>query len=171
MQVVTSKSFGLLIAYVIPGFVLLWGIEPYFTSVQTWLGQPSQQSPTVGGFLYVTIASVGLGQLLSTARWMLIDTLHHHTGIPKPDWSFRRLEDNVAAFDRLIEDHYRYYQFAANGIVAVTLAAVLRWIAIDFSCRQFLLLLLIDVLLFISSRDTLRKYYRRVEEFLPGDGR
>jgi hypothetical protein len=163
---VTTNNFGLLIAFVLPGFVLLWGMAPYSSTVREWLGQATSNTPTVGGFLYITMASVGVGQLVSTLRWLLIDSLHHGTGVDKPNIDFSRLKDSVEAFDRLIEIHYRYYQWHANTLIASTIAAVLNWSANGFRCHEFCLLLVIDVLLYLGSRDTLQKYYRRVEDLL-----
>jgi hypothetical protein len=168
---VTTNNFGLLIAFVLPGFVLLWGIAPYSSTISGWLGQTTTDAPTVGGFLYVTLVSVGLGQLVSTLRWLLIDTIHHHTGIQKPNWSFSQLrsKETVAAFDRFVEDHYRYYQFHANGLVAITLAMILRWHAVGFRLTDVVLLLLCDALLFVGSRDNLQRYYRRAESVLSAE--
>ena len=166
MKDVTSANFGLLIASVLPGFVLLWGLEPYSETIHVWMGQSASGDTGVGGFLYVTVASVGLGQLVSTLRWLLIDSLHHRTGLRKPSWNFRKLKDSVDAFEQLIEIHYRYYQWHANSLIALTLAAFLRWPADGFNGRLFVLLIFVDALLFIGSRDTLSKYHRRVEELL-----
>jgi hypothetical protein len=163
---VTAANFGLLIAYVLPGFVLLWGLEPYSETVQTWMGQSSSANAGVGGFLYITVASVGVGQVVSTIRWLMIDRIHHATGIERPNWNFARLSGTVDAFDRLIEDHYRYYQFHANGLIAVTTAAFLIWWAHGFRWTALLMVIAVDAVLFAGSRDTLRKYYRRVEEVL-----
>lgn len=163
---VTPASFGLLMAYLIPGFIVLWGLEPHVYAARLWLGQSTENAPTIGGFLYATIAAVALGQLTSTVRWLLIDPVHHHTGIAKPAWNFSRLPQTIAAFDRLIEDHFRYYQFHANGLVAVITAAILHWTANGFRVSQCLLLIVVVSLLYIGSRDTLAKYYRRVEEIL-----
>lgn len=168
MKDVTTNNFGLLIAFVLPGLVLLWGMAPYSTTISGWLGQTTSDNATVGGFLYITLASVGVGQLVSTLRWLLIDSLHHRTGIHKPDWSFSQLSsrNTVAAFDRLIEDHYRFYQFHANGLVSLTLAMILRWQALEFRFGDCVFLLLCDALLFVGARDNLSKYYRRVENVL-----
>ncbi len=106
---------------------------------------------------------------MSTLRWLLIDTLHHRTGINPPNWNFRKLKDRVAAYDRLIEIHYRYYQWHANALIAVTISAALRWTVNGHRRREVLLLLFIDLLLYLGSRDTLQKYYRRVEELLARD--
>ena len=169
MKDVTSNNFGLLIAYVLPGFVVLWGMASHSSTISGWLGQATSSAPTVGGFLYVTLASVGLGQLVSTLRWLLIDSLHHATGIQKPNVDFSRLKDSVDAFDRLIEIHYRYYQWHANALIASIVAATLHWFADGFQCHEFCLLVAIDLLLYFGSRDTMSKYYRRVEDLLPRD--
>ena len=171
MRDVTTNNFGLLIAFVLPGFVLLWGIAPYSSTISGWLGQTTTDAPTVGGFLYVTLVSVGLGQLVSTLRWLLIDSIHHHTGIHKPNWSFSQLrsKETVAAFDRFVEDHYRYYQFHANGLVAITLAMILRWHVVGFRLIDIVLVLLCDALLFVGSRDNLQRYYRRAESVLSAE--
>lgn len=166
MRDVTSANFGLLIAFVIPGFILLWGIAPYAETVQAWIEPAKTENAIVGGFLYVTVASTGLGHFVSTVRWLLIDSIHHISGVDRPEWNFRRLQESVAAFDQLIEIHYRYYQAHANTLVAITAAAILRWSAFGFRWDQLLLVISSGVVLFLGSRDTLSKYYRRVEELL-----
>ena len=56
-----------------------------------------------GGFLYITIASVSAGLIVSTVRWAVVDALHALTGIRQPSWDFASLRDNVAAYDKLID--------------------------------------------------------------------
>lgn len=166
MKDVTSANFGLLIAYVLPGFILLWGMEPFSSTIQFWFGQSNTQTSSLGGFLYVTVASVGVGQFTSTIRWMVIDAIHHRTGIRPPVWNFSKLTKNVAAFDQLIEIHYRYYQWHANTFVALNFAVLLRAMVYGISATQFGILMAVDAVLFVGSRDTLRKYYHRVNELL-----
>ncbi|MCA9073719.1 MAG: hypothetical protein KDA93_01710 [Planctomycetaceae bacterium] len=162
MQDLTTKNFGLLIAYVLPGFTLLWGASHHSITLQTWLGQTSSDLPTVGGFLYVTLGSVAAGMTASTVRWLLIDTLHHWTGLRQPAWDFSQLADRVLAFDTLIEIHYRFYQWHANMIVALLSCFMLRWTAVGINAEEVTTVILLCGLFFIGSRDTLRKYYARV---------
>ncbi len=98
MEPLKNDSFGLLIAYVLPGFVALSATAFYSETVRSWLGASSSFSPSVGGFLYVTLASTALGLLISTIRWAVIDRLHHATGIREPKWDFSTLQRNFAAF-------------------------------------------------------------------------
>ena len=162
MQDITTKNFGLLIAYILPGFLLLWGGSHHSQTLQGWLGQSSSELPTVGGFLYVTLGSIVAGMMASTLRWLLIDTLHHWTGLRQPPWDFSQLADRVSAFDTLIEIHYRFYQHYANMIVALVGCFLLRWTAVGFRVGEAVAVLLFTCLYGVASRDTLNKYYARV---------
>ena len=175
MTAVTDKTFGLLIAYLLPGFICLWGVSHFSPTVQSWLGAATQDAPTLGGFLYVTVASIGAGLTASTVRWLLIDTLHHWTGIRAPSWDFSKLQRNVAAFQMLVEIHYRYYQFYGNGFIAIIFAWTLRRVSIGFLSGGWGLFdvgsLVVSLVLLAGSRDTLRKYYARTTGFLDSSSR
>ena len=170
MRDVTSENFGLLIAYLLPGFVVLWGARPLVPGVALWLAASPGTAPTVGGFLYATLGSVAAGMFVSALRWAVIDTLHHHTGIPEPRWDFARFPANAAAIDSLVYDHYRYYQHYANMLVALGIAYAARaWAGEIFPGQGGwwdLGFLLVGVVLYLGSRDALRKYYQRTASIL-----
>ncbi|MFW6114310.1 MAG: hypothetical protein ACOC7K_01065 [bacterium] len=85
----------------------------------------SGESPgTVGGFLYVTMASMAAGMLVSALRWLVIDTIHHRSGVAPPELDFSTFENKHAAFAILAENHYRYAQHYGNLLVALLLAAI-----------------------------------------------
>jgi hypothetical protein len=170
MGEVSGKNFGLVIAYLLPGFVLLWTTSDWLGEIQSWFGACSAGSPTVGGFLHVTLASLAAGLTLSAIRWLLLDTLHHRTGVKKPDWDFSNLQANLAAFEGAVENHYRYYQFFGS-MVLVTLVAAAH--AGHFSSQLSANLssvtatsTILTVLFFVASRDALRKYYGRTSALL-----
>jgi hypothetical protein len=158
-----ARGFGLLIAYVLPGFVTLVGLGWTSDAVQLWLIGASNAGPTVGSFFYVFMASVGAGMVASLVRWACLDTLHHMTGLDRPVLDESRLVERLPAFDYLVEQHYRYYQFYGNTMVATILAFVL-WrtsptgAATAVGWAEFGLVVLVS--LFVAgSRDALRKYY------------
>lgn len=156
-----------MISYLLPGLTVLWGVSYFSPTVQMWLGDRSSDAPTIAGFLYVTLLAVGAGVVVSTVRWMIVDRIHHWTGVRRPDFNYARLEQNIGAFDVLVRHHYEYYKFHSNGVVAVLFAYLARRIAtgfwstppgmVDVGC------LLLAGILFAGSRDNLRNYYRRVE--------
>lgn len=168
MREVSGRNFGLLIAYVLPGLALLWAASPFSPEVQSLLtAVPAGdvEAPTVGGFLYITLASVAAGMLASTIRWALLDPIHHRTGIPRPAWDDSQLQKNLDAFEALVEAHFRYYQHYANSLVAMFFALAMRLAAVN-GCLWGLGptdigILLITILYWAGSRDTLRRYYAR----------
>ena len=114
----SNENFGLVIAYILPGFVALWGVSYFSPTVESWITASQQGAPSVAGFMYVTLASVGTGLTVSGVRWLVIDTIHHLTGLTRPEWKFVNLDDKLKGFLTLNEGHYRYYQHFANMFVA-----------------------------------------------------
>lgn len=168
MQNVNNDNFGTLISYLVPGATALLGLSIYVEPVRRLLLVPNQESPTVGGFLYVTATAIAVGMTVGAVRWALIDKLHHFTGIRLPALNFRMLSERVAAMNLLIEIHYRYYLFYANQLVATSFSygcfrfknhsLNLVWLDIAFC--------LLAAIFFMASRDTLRKYYSRLTQTL-----
>ncbi len=169
MKEVSSGNFGLLIGFVLPGFIALWGLGYSSVTVRLWLSGAGA-TPTVGGFMFVTLASVAAGVTVSTMRWLVIDTIHHWTGIQQPHWDFAQLQDNVGAYNVLNDIHYKFYLFHANGLISLLFVYAARrmhygmftapvgWFDLGFAFVAFVL--------FIGSRDVLRKYYARVSHLL-----
>lgn len=170
MRDVTSSNFGLLIAYLLPGFTALWGASYFSPVLRVWLLGSDTDPPTLGGFLYVTLASLAAGLTVSTVRWMVIDSIHHATGIPRPRWDFGTFQKSIEAYGTLTENHYRYYQFYANMLISLAFAYAARCASVGFRSPAlgwmdagFILLMIV---LFAGSRDTFRKYHARLDQIL-----
>ena len=172
MQSVTNANFGPLIAYLVPGATALWGISEFVPSLRSWFAVVPMQTPTIGGFLYLTVASIACGMVVSAIRWAVIDTFHCITGLPLPALDFSNLGQNVDAFNLLIEIHYKHFQFYSNEFIALAIAYgsyrikrghfwSLGWIDAGF--------LAIEAILLWTSRDTLKKYYFRSQQLLGVD--
>jgi len=172
MKDTSVTSFGLVIAFLIPGFGVLWGLSGFSPTVEQWLGASPTEAPAIGGFLYGTLASIAAGLIVSAIRWAAVDSLHHATGVKPPRWDFSQLQKNVQAFDVLVEVHYRYYQFYANTLVAFAVVyCANRWAEQGILARRPVgwldaMGVGLAIILWIASRDTLRKYYSRTASIL-----
>ena len=171
MKDVSEKNFGLVIAYLLPGFICLWGLSFSSNEIAAWLANSSAgESPSVGGFLYATLASLAIGLVLSALRWLVIDHFHYWTGIPPPSIDFSELRDadKFAAFQAVVEAHYRHYQYYSNtlvGIIVSFLTYIVR--GPDFpSWYTWVAVVAILIALFCGSRDAMRKYFVRAEKIL-----
>lgn len=173
MHSVSNDNFGPLIAYLVPGATVLVGVSPSSPTLQQWLATAPAASPTIGGFLYITVASLAVGMTLSAIRWLLVDTLHRITGLPSPAFDFAELAASVEAYILLIEIHYRHYQFYANMLIAVAVVYggyrvrlgghAVGWVDLG--------VVVLEGVFFVTSRDTLRKYYSRSLQLSSGRSR
>jgi hypothetical protein len=170
MNTLSNENFGLVIAYILPGFVALWGVSFFSPTVESWIMVSQQGAPTVAGFMYVTLASIGTGLTVSGIRWAIIDSIHHLTGLVRPAWKFVNLDEKLQGFITLNEAHYRYYQFFSGMFVAVafTYSAWLVWNGKGLRAAGWanLHFVILEIVLFVNSRDTLAKYYSRVAQLL-----
>lgn len=156
------NNFGLVIAYVLPGFTALQGF-PLLAPGQAAWGTGGDPNPPLTAFLSGTVMALAAGLTVSAVRWFVIDRLHHWTGLRKSERDFARLEKNVAAFEFLVLVHYRYYKFYANMVVALVWSYATRDYLLGWRGALDLPLVL---LFFLASRDSLRKYYERTGELL-----
>lgn len=169
MNEVASDNFGFLIAYLLPGATVLWGLSPYSALLRSWFTVTPADAPTIGGFLYLTVASLAAGMTVSAVRWLIVDTAHALSGVSVPSLNFSKLGANVEAFSLLIDIHYRFFQFHANMVVAVLIAYVAyranlgqqgSWGWPDVGVA------VLEVVFFVTSRDNLKKYYARAASLL-----
>ena len=170
MTEVSSSNFGYLVAYIIPDFLVVAAASTVSPTLRSWLGTTAASAPTVGGFLYVTLASVGAGMAVSALRWLVLDTVHHRTGVPRPAWDVSMLPASRTAFETFVEFHYRHYQFYANSLVALVISVPAWHQASTRSPVHPLVVGLITAgviaLFFTASRDTLHKYVSRTNALL-----
>ena len=169
MQSVSNANFGPLIAYLVPGATALWGLSQFSPPIQAWFAATPANAATIGGFLYLTIASLAVGMTVTAIRWALIDMLHAATGLRPPNLDFSKLHGRVDAFNLLIEIHYRHYQYYANMFVATAIAYVCYRIKIGVMLHvgwTDLGIGLLEAVFFMTSRDTLREYYQRTQQLL-----
>jgi len=162
MKEIGNSNIGLVMAYVLPGFMALVG----------WLSTPPGRPgglPTVGGFMFVTLASIGLGLAVSATRFVFLDPIYGLLGLRRPVWDDRRLQANLDAYHTLIAIHYNYYRFYANTIVAILFAYAVRRVSLagsgfpDWTEPTVLGLVLIFG---VTAYDNLRNYYRRADRLL-----
>ncbi len=169
MKDVTSNNFGVLIAYLVPGATALWGISLFSPAVSVWFASTPEDAPTISGFLYLTVASLAAGMTVTAIRWACVDLVHSMTGLRAPELDFSTLPGKVDAYNLLIEIHYRHYQFYSNAFIATAIAYICHRINLGTLCRIDWIdpgFVLVEAIFFLTSRDTLRRYYQRTEQLL-----
>jgi hypothetical protein len=166
----SSPNFGLVVAYLLPGFIGLAGIALLVPAVAHWLAPVAGQCEAgVGAPVYAVLAATAMGMVLSCVRWIMVDHLHHAMGVAPPVWEMDRLEQRLPVFTQLVEFHYRYYQFYANTLMAaVWTYSLSRWVGhVPFlGFGTDLGMVVLCAALFAGSRDALAKYYARTGQLI-----
>jgi hypothetical protein len=169
MSQASQWQFGLIMAYILPGFIALVGMAPLLPVVATWLHPVDQSGLGLGPPVYAVLAATAVGLFLSCFRWLTIDQIHYETGVRRPEWDDQQLVTALGGFDYLVQNHFRYYEFCGNTLVAVLWAYGLnRWMGtVPFlGAGTDLGILVVLVVLFTASRDALAKYYTRTRRLL-----
>jgi hypothetical protein len=163
-----TGNFGVVIAFVLPGVVALWGIGYQVPDVvHGWFKRPEAT-----GFLFVVLVSLAVGVFVSGLRWLFFEKVCRSFGLEYPSTDYRRLTSTDAGMRALsftIEHTYRHYQFNANMAVALMLAYGARLSAgVTRSCSEEIagLALLVAVVasLLASARSCLGAYYKDLRE-------
>jgi hypothetical protein len=133
MEEKLSKQLGYVIAYLIPGFVGLYGLSTLVPDLKGWLGTAGKPESSFGGPLFVLLASLGIGVFLSGARYFVFDKglwkwpwLSRWFNIPEKlsadeEAAVKRDEKTRAVHEDYREQFYRYYEFYANTSLAIAL--------------------------------------------------
>ena len=169
MQTVSDSNFGPLIAYLVPGATVLLGLSQLSPTIATWFAAEPTTPPTIGGFLYLTLASFAAGMTVSAVRWVVVDTMHAWTGLPMPRLDFSDLGRNVTALSLLIEIHYRHYLWFSNELVALAIAYGCYRVNLGVTAEVGwldALFVLLEGVFFAASRDTMTKFHVRSHQLL-----
>ena len=162
------RSFGYIVAYILPGLVALWAASLIWTDVPISTYLDARADVSASGWFFLIFGSLGIGLIVSSVRWLLVDTIHHRTGLTAPRIDFSRLQDRQEAFLTAVEHNYRYYQFYANLFVSLVFALFgsVAQVSGLWSAKTYAAVVSLSVLLFVASRDCLRRYYVRLGQVL-----
>lgn len=164
-----QQQFGLIVAFLLPGFIGLAGVAPLVPAVGQWLQPVNQGDLGFGPPIYALLSAATVGMIMSCFRWLVVDHLLEWTGVPKPVRGYENLPDKLDAFDYLIDVHYRYYQFYSNTLVATVWAylpnRIMGTLPLLGPGTDLGVLILCAVLL-AGLRDTLTKYRQKLGRVL-----
>jgi hypothetical protein len=115
-----SKSFDHLLAFVLPGLVVLWGysyVDP--NGLGAWFVTASTTNTSVGGFLFLLLAALGVGVFVSGVKSLVFERWFRLFPEPPPFDEKRRTESGVLeAYADARHNHYYYHLFYANMLCA-----------------------------------------------------
>src|ERR1044072_4975504 len=134
MKDVTSTSFGLLIAFLLPGVAGLYVLSFWFPTVDEWLRTFLTAQSNAGLFFLVALAALTIGLQVTIIRWLLFEKWFGGAdSLGATEFTALRDEQTLAAFRAAVDEHYRYHQFW-GGMAVIIPAAILTAIHESRSC-------------------------------------
>ena len=166
-----GKSFGLIIAFLIPGMVGLYAVSFYVPVIREWFGIAVDQSTTIGGFLFVIVASIGMGVFISGMRWFVLEHLIWKRESPELNTAQRSKTQTELVYQNLVWQFYNFYQFYANTLFAIVLLYLAwvfaeRWPEGVKLVATTALLIPACFVLYKSARNSLNRFDQRRESVL-----
>lgn len=119
---ITSTSFGLVIAYLLPGITGLYSLKFWHPMVREVFGKFLNAESNVGLFLIVMLASLILGLHITLFRWLIFECLMCRSYRLNPsDFVELGTEPKLTAFRAAVDEHYRYHQFWGGMCIVLPL--------------------------------------------------
>lgn len=117
---ITSTSFGLLIAYLLPGLVTLFGLSYWLPDLRRLFETFLNGESNLGLFLLMALASIAASLQVTLIRWALFELFICRRNALTPD-DFKTLgeEGKFTAFRGAVDEHYRYHQFWGSMVIAL----------------------------------------------------
>jgi hypothetical protein len=117
---VTSTSFGLFIAFLLPGLVGLFAVSFWFPIMRSLFTTFLTAESNVGLFFLVILASVVIGLEVTVIRWVLFEELLCRPSRLRPeDFANLDSESKLTAFRACVDEHYRYHQFWGGMTIVI----------------------------------------------------
>ncbi len=119
MKDVTTTSFGLVIAYLLPGFIGLYGMSFWFPGLRQVYSAFLTAQSSVGLFLLVVIAALVGGLVLNSLRWAIYESWRRDNLGPEELAKLGSSETMLNAYLQRIDENFRYYQFSGGFSISL----------------------------------------------------
>lgn len=120
MKGITSTTFGLLIAFLLPGLVALIALSYWVPLLQVTFNTFLTTDANLGLAILVLLIAVVVSLQLTLVRWLLFEVLLCRPYRLKPqDFQNLGTEGKLLAFRGAVEEHYRYHQFWGSMSIVI----------------------------------------------------
>lgn len=160
-------EFKLIIAYLIPGILFLYATTFYSSATKKLLfgGNGIPESAAV---IPIMLLAIGAGMMVNAVTWAVVRPVIEFTSMARPELDYASLTaSDMQAFQVINDENYRYYQSYSNLFTSgIMLIASYTLSSESFNYTLVLVGLVFLVILFIASRDSLKRAYNGMESLV-----
>jgi len=177
MKDITSTTFGLLIAFFLPGLACFYGLGSWSIAIKNMFDTFLTAQSNIGLFFLVFAGAVIISLELTLLRWILFELLLCKSIKFDPN-DFHELgkdEKKLAAFRAVAEEHYRYHQFWGGMFFAIPVFYIgwLLQIWLTLGCLYkvslIVALVLIEFITACGALKAFKNYITRGKQILKGE--
>ena len=113
-------SFGIIIAYLLPGFIGLYSISPFSATVSSLL-LSSNGAPSLSAIIPIIFLSLTLGMIINAIGFSTLRKVLLKKGIDPPspiDYS-RLTANKLPVLQRISDNNYRYFECYCNLFISI----------------------------------------------------
>lgn len=171
MNSIGALDFGMVIAYLLPGFLAFFGLRYASPATDQLFLLSFAKDNGIGVELSIVLFALVAGVAVSALRSSVLDLIQRWSGVKKPKFDFSKLKDpNVLkSFEATISNTYRFAQFYGNAFIALSFLAVMRaWGSgtLGYKKPVFVIIVASLIVLFVAHRQQLRQTYETIGEIL-----
>jgi len=166
-------NFGLIIAYILPGTVAVYGLRYLSPRIDALWSILERGQAVLGPLILIGVSALAVGLIVSAFRVVVLERILYGTRIPKESIDYKKIAnpDSRELFGQMVENVYRYEQFYGNVLLSLLLLSILRYFVADRPIAQtrsdiaaFVAIVASLVVLFIATRNQLAEVSRAVHE-------
>ena len=129
----TSETFGLIIAFLLPGVVGVIALSFWSTTAKTVLQSFLSDKANVNLFLLVIIVSLAIGLLLAALRGLIFEGWSPaNRRLSANDFAKLGIPEKFVAFRGAVDAHYRYHQ-CWGGLAVVLPLLYAGWLKDNYA--------------------------------------
>lgn len=114
-----GTSFGLAIAYLLPGMSGLYGFTFWFPGMRKSFVSFQTSASNVGVFLLVLMLGLTVGLILNSVRWAIFEAWRPDQLKTEELATLTLDRQRLAAYRARLEDDFRFHQFNGNSVLAM----------------------------------------------------
>jgi hypothetical protein len=166
-------DFGILIAFILPGSVAVYGLRYVSPRISALWSMLESGQVVIGPLILLALATLAVGLIVSSLRVVLLEPIFHVTGVRQENIDYQKPAnaDQREFFKEMIKNVYRYEQFYGNTLLALLFCSFLRYFVGRVSICQTRMDQMVSVAiigslitLFVAGRKSLRDVYRSISE-------
>lgn len=170
MRDLISTSFGLLIAFFLPGLSTLYGVRSWLPGLEEFVERSKGGETGMAALIFVAFMSVVLGLVVAVVRGFLLERFLFNQ-YKLDDKVFAGLAGKTDAYQAMIDLHYRYHQFWGGMFVSVPILTLGNLAGFDWWTQAGVLGVagLLEWFLLWGAKDSWIRYVERSKYLLTAD--